>query len=200
MLRVIVGEGAESVEPSPVRLEDLAWETMDIGELEALAATPALFGDVRGFRLVGVWGSARAEEFFVLAPLFAASPHLFVCDEEKLLKGPTEQLTRAGAEIIVRPLKKKERAFDEFGVTGALAAGDKKKLWLGIVRALAAGERPEAVSGLLLWKARDLVVKAPAAKRERALGTARALLAMYHESHRGGGDLALLLERFALAL
>jgi hypothetical protein len=58
------------------------------------------------------------------------------------------------------------------------------------MQALRAGEKPEAIAALLAWKA-------------RAIGNAalsRELTYMYHDSHRGAGDLELLLERFALKL
>lgn len=52
------------------------------------------------------------------------------------------------------------------------------------------GEKPEAVAGLLAWKARQM----------KDAELSRELTFMYHDSHRGAGELALLLERFALKL
>ena len=53
-----------------------------------------------------------------------------------------------------------------------------------------AGEKPEAVAGLMAWKARQI----------KNVKLSRELVALYHDSHRGAGELELLLERFALKL
>jgi len=171
--------------------EELKWETMSVEELATLASTATLFGGARTFVLVGAIASERGEEFLELAEGLVESPHTFIFEEERLLKKPTEILKKAGAKIEIQKTEKKEEyKFDKFGLTVALASRDKKKLWLGLTKALREGEKPEALAGLLAWKAR--------AMRDAKLS--RTLTFMYHDSHRGAGDLALLLERFALKL
>jgi hypothetical protein len=41
----------------------------------------------------------RGDEFLDLAEMLVESPHTFIFEEEKLLKAPTEKLTKAGAKI-----------------------------------------------------------------------------------------------------
>ena len=171
-------------------VEELKWENLSIEEITILASTKALFGGARTFLLSGAVAGERGEEFLDLAKELVASMHTFIFEEEKLLKAPTEKLTKAGAKIEIKKEEKKEWRFDQFGVTSALAAHDKKKLWLGLTQALRAGEKPEALAGLLAWKARQM--------GDSKLS--RELTFMYHDSHRGLGDLELLLERFALKL
>lgn len=183
MLYVYVGKRARGA-------EELKWEAMSAEELATIASTPTLFGGSRTFSLTGALASERGEEFLELAEGLVESPHTFIFEEEKLLKAPTVALQKAGATIEIEKVEKKERVFDEFGITRALAAGDRKRLWLGLWRALRAGEKPEAVAGLLAWKARQM----------KDANLSRELVWMYHDSHRGAGDLALLLERFALKL
>lgn len=183
MLQVFVGKRAKG--------EELKWETMSAQELATLASTPALFGGARTFVLRGALAGERAEDFFELAEGLADSPHTFIFEEEKLLKKPTDVLTKAGAKIEIGKTEKKEEfRFDRFGLTSALANRDKKKLWLGLNHALRQGEKPEALAGLLAWKARQM----------KDASLSRQLVWMYHDSHRGFGELALLLERFALKL
>jgi DNA polymerase III delta subunit len=171
--------------------EELAWEALQPQELAMLASTTALFGGAKTYVLTGAFAGDRAEEFLDLSKALAESPHTFVFEEEKLLKRETDILTRAGAKV-----EKKEKAaagktgFDPYGVTMALGAKDRKKLWLGLTQALRAGEKPEALAGLLAWKARQM----------KDANLSRQLVWMYHDSHRGAGDLELLLERFALKL
>jgi len=183
MLKIFVGKTAQG--------EELKWEQMSGEELATLASTEALFGGARTFVIEGAINSERQEEFLDMAEVFAKSPHTFIFVEEKLLKAPTVALEKSGAKIeVVKKAASKERGFDPFGLTSALAAHDKKKLWLGLTQALRAGEKAEAIAGLLAWKARQM----------GDANLSRTLTFMYHDSHRGAGDLELLLERFALKL
>lgn len=190
MMRVIVGE--ETKRRSALAYTELKWEHMSSEEFASLTSTEALFGGVQMFVLEGALTSEeRQDDFLGLAKAFVSSPHTFVFKEEKLLKHPTEVLTKAGADIQVqKKIEKKEWKFDQFGVADALGKHDRKKLWLGLMMALRAGEKAEAVGGLLAWKAR--------AMQDAKLS--RELTFLYHDSHRGAGDLELLLERFALKL
>ena len=193
MLKVFVNKRVKNIKES----EELKWEHLSGEELATLASTEALFGGARTFVLEGAINSERQEEFLEMAEVFVESPHIFIFVEEKLLKAPTTALEKAGAKIEVEKsaqgrsaLGGKERGFDPFGLTYALAARDKKKLWLALVQSFRAGEKAEAVAGLLAWKARQM----------GDASLSRELTFMYHDSHRGAGDLALLLERFALTL
>ena len=181
MLTVIVGDkkrpkGAEELSPA-----------IGVEELGMLASTPALFGGARAFVMVG---AAAREDVLDMADALAESPHTFIFEEEKLLKAPMAALTKAGATIVEAKAPKKEFRFDQFGAAQALGARDKKALWLALMRAFDAGEKAEALGGLLCWKARQM--------KDAALS--RQLTFLYHDSHRGAGDLELLLERFALRL
>lgn len=172
------------------RGEELKWENLTPEELTSLASTPALFGGAQTYVLQGALNGARAEEFVDLLEAFADSPHTFVLVEEKLLKAERTAAEQAGAKIEEEKVAKKEWKFDQFGVATALGTKDKKKLWLGLMQSFAAGEKGEAVAGLMAWKARQM----------KDVGLSRELVKLYHDSHRGAGDLELLLERFMLKL
>ena len=181
--------------------EELKWEAMSVEELGGLASTQSMFGGAQTFLLVGALNSERQEEFLDIAEPLADSPHTFIFEEEKLLKAPTVALEKAGAKIeVTKKAAAKERGFDPFGLTFALASRDKKKLWLGLTASLAAGEKPEAIAGLLHWKVKQELERASGAKHESLINLSRQIVWMYHDSHRGAGSLDLLLERFALTL
>jgi hypothetical protein len=183
MLKVLVGKTGKG--------EELKWEAMSGEELASLASTPALFGGARSFRLAGAVNSDRQEEFLDLADAFAASPHTFFFEEEKLLKAPRAALEKAGATIEeAKAPAKKEYKFDNFGVAAALGKRNKKELWLALMSAFRAGEKAEALAGLMAWKARQM----------KNIELSRTLTWLYHDSHRGAGDLELLLEKFVLKL
>ncbi len=183
MLYVYVGKNAGES-------EELKWESMATEQIATLASTGGLFGGSQVFSMRGALNGERAEEFLEIAEGLVASPHTFIFEEEKLLKAETEKIKKAGGTIEIVKAEKKEYRFDNFGVASALGAKDKKALWLGLMASWSAGEKPEAVAGLMCWKARQM----------RNVPLSRALVKLYHDSHRGAGELDLLLERFALKL
>lgn len=200
MITVIVGTHKTRIKTPGVR-EVLSWEDMAITEIATLASTPSLLGDTRVLVLEGALSNERADEFFSILDGLLASPHLFIFEEEKLLKKPATLLAEKKVEVHVAPVEKKEAAesFNVFSIANAFALRDRKKMWLLLNAALQSNAAPEAVAGMLHWKVRDLLLKGSAAYTKAELRTlSRRLVVLYHESHRGGGELALLLERFIL--
>ena len=182
--------------------EELQWPQMTIEEIATLASTASLLGDINTFVLVGALHSERADEFLSLAAGLLLSPHTFIFEEEKLLKRPTDLLNKAGIKITTHAAPKKAESFNVFALANVFALRDRKKFWLALVSAFRAEVAPEAVSGMLHWKVRDMLSKGAGGKySSRELKKiSRQLVSLYHDSHRGGGDLELLLERFALML
>lgn len=86
-------------------------------------------------------------------------------------------------------------------LVNALAAHSRDALWLEINRALAMGDAPEMLHGLLHWKARDLMEKGNRAwKPQESRQLSLDLIELLQSSRRGGLDLSLALERFALSI
>lgn len=86
-------------------------------------------------------------------------------------------------------------------LVNALAARSREKLWLEIERTLRAGDAPEMLHGLLHWKARELMEKGSRAwNPDESRNVSLVLIELLQNSRRGGLDLALSLERFALSI
>src|SRR3989344_1502003 len=84
-------------------------------------------------------------------------------------------------------------------LVNALASRSREKLWLEINRALYAGDKPEMLHGLLHWKARDLMEKGSRTwKPQEARKLSLDLINLLQSSRRGGLELSLSLEKFAL--
>jgi len=93
-----------------------------------------------------------------------------------------------------------KRGFNS-SMVDALGARNREKLWLEINRALAADDAPEMLLGLLHWKARDLMSKGSRAwKPTDARKLSLDLIELLQSSRRGGLDLDLALEKFALSI
>jgi len=98
------------------------------------------------------------------------------------------------------PAREEMRGFNG-NLVNALAARSREKLWLEINRALLLGDAPEMLLGLLHWKARDLMEKGSRAwKPEESRALSLSLISLLQTSRRGGLDLSLSLERFALSM
>jgi len=96
--------------------------------------------------------------------------------------------------------KKADRGFNA-PLVNALAARDGRTLWKEIQKAYRLGDAPEAVHGLLHWKARDMMQKGGRGwSKEEARKLSRDLIELLSDSR--GRDLPLkeALERFALSL
>jgi len=86
-------------------------------------------------------------------------------------------------------------------LVNALAARSRENLWLEVNRALMAGDAPEMLHGLLHWKARDLMEKGSRSwKPQEARRLSLNLIELLQASRRGGLDLSLSLEKFALSI
>jgi hypothetical protein len=98
---------------------------------------------------------------------------------------------------------KPERGFNS-NLVNALANRSREKLWLEINRALRAGDAPEMLHGLLHWKARDLLSKPGLLNTKWKPNEPRLLslqlIELLQSSRRGGLDLSLSLEKFALSV
>ena len=96
--------------------------------------------------------------------------------------------------------KKESRGFNS-ALVNALGARDGKTLWKEITKAYRLGDAPEAVHGLLHWKARDMMQKGGREwSKEEARKLSRDLIELLSDSR--GKDLPLKesLERWALSL
>lgn len=83
----------------------------------------------------------------------------------------------------------------------ALTTRNREKLWTELHRAFRAGDAPEMLHGLLHWKVRELMEKGSRTWTSIETRTlSLSLIAILQESRRGGLDLTLSLERFALSM
>jgi hypothetical protein len=95
---------------------------------------------------------------------------------------------------------KRDRGFNS-GLVNALGAKDGKALWKELMKAMRAGDAPEALHGLLHWKARDMMRKGSSAwGRDGARDLSVALIALLSDARSGDLPLGPALERFALSM
>ncbi len=183
--------------------EELEWEEMSVDEIATLSSTPSLLGDTKYFLLTGALSDPeKGEEMIAISKGLMSSPHVFIFEEDKLLKKLNDALSKIGAKVQILSASKKEGSFNVFPLAHALSARDRKHLWILLMQALRSGIAPENITGILHWKVREMLTgtKSSSYSRSELISLSRDLVKMYHDAHRGLGDLGLLLERFVLTL
>ncbi|MDE1874643.1 MAG: hypothetical protein KGI79_02550 [Patescibacteria group bacterium] len=151
------------------------------------------------------------------------SPNIFIFFEGKLTKDVLKKLEKRAEKITEYELaeaagEKRDGSF--FALADALAARDKKRLWILMREAFDKDAAPEEIHGILFWQAKSLALAGRTAnaaeaglnpfvygKAKRALGNWKdgdidALLSqlvhMYHRAHRGQAEFEIELEKLAL--
>jgi len=133
--------------------------------------------------------AASENAIVILAPKLAAPK------AKKIVAKATKEYRFDSVEV-----KPPQRGFNS-NLVNALAARSRERLWLEINRALAAGDAPEMLHGLLHWKARDLMEKGGARwSLAESCTLSLDLIELLQNSRRGGLQLAIALERWALLI
>ena len=135
--------------------------------------------------------------------------------------GTTKKLEKySKIELYDISYKTTEPAPNVFALADAFAKGDRKKAWVLYRQFIENGSAPEEIHGALSWQARAMVLASKTKNAEEAglkpfaytkaksaaarftpeavENLSRGLVALYHQSRMGGGNLEDLLEVFLL--
>ena len=123
-----------------------------------------------------------------------ASPNPIAILAPKLIPARVKKIAQVSEKVFELEGKEKEAQGFNFALAHALSSKTEGALWLELQRAYRRGEAPEALHGLLHWKARELMKKGGA--EGRALSV--SLIQLLSDSRSGGLSLKEELERFAL--
>lgn len=165
--------------------------------------------------------SSMYEDTIANLEIFQASPHLFIVIESTLLAAEKKQFAKYADKLEEFKAVANER-FNSFALADALAAKDKKSLWLLLHEAVLSGIAFEELIGTLWWQLKSLRLAAetksateagmkdfPYNKAKRALvkfkpgeveALSHSLLKLQHDSRLGKRDLDLALEQWVLKI
>lgn len=203
----------------------LSGDDFDPARAEELIYGAALFGApilVTANRLSG--DATRLEWFRKHTTGFTASAATWLLFEESLTKDWLDFFRAAGAGL--REFKSQSKghpmstSFNVFSLTDALAARDRRRLWLLYLDASRSGLPPEEIFWKFFWQIKVLLVvgETPAAptlspfvaekarrnshrfSREELVELSSRLVALWHDSISGRQELNLGLEQFILGL
>ena len=144
--------------------------------------------------------SEAGETVLALLDELAASENPIAILAPKLLAARSKKIEALAAKVFKEDaLPARARGFNS-ALVNALAAKDGVQLWKEIVKAERQGDAPEAIHGLLHWKARDLMQKgSPKWGAEGSRELSVSLIELVSDSRSGNLPLGPALERFALS-
>jgi DNA polymerase III delta subunit len=134
------------------------------------------------------------DEIVRFIPAMQESPNIFIAFEGKLNAELKKAFDKSAEKVV--ECEKKAAAAGGFKASGpnvfalgdAVAKRDVFKAWSLYRQAIDGGAEPEAILGMLFWKAKTMQAK----------DLARELVTLYHDGHRGLVDLELGTERLVL--
>ncbi|HCM43912.1 TPA: hypothetical protein DIS55_03100 [Candidatus Kaiserbacteria bacterium] len=120
--------------------------------------------------------------------------------EEKPDADTRRKIEKRAEKSVRHDAPKKEKDNSVFSLAEALQSGDKKRMWIEYQSALAKGNAPEAIHGILFWGAKKILLTAHTGSAEWKRGTAliAELAEIPHEARRRSVELEYALERYIL--
>jgi hypothetical protein len=174
-----------------------------LADLSSALQGPGMFSKGRVVVFDSVLGGENEE---MSAKLFDSleemrdSKEIFYMLEGALDAATRKQVEKYAEESEKFDAPKKEKDNSIFALASALQKGDRKALWVGLMREFSKGAAPEAVHGLLFWGAKRMFLSARGnTERATAEYFISALAELPHEARRKGEDLEYALERFVLS-
>jgi len=193
-------------------------------ELDALIGAQGLFVERHIVVLKQPFAKKETKEI-VLDRLqrFKESENVVILAEGKLLATEKKKIEKHAQKVErYDEVKKEEQKFNVFALGDALGKKSKRELWTLYMQALRSGVEVESVHGTLHWTARALLTASNSNSPEEAgqkpfvyqkyrryganfkegelLECSRELIALYHDSRRGRGELKTSLEHWILSL
>jgi len=153
---------------------------------------------------------------------FAASPNIFILIEGALTATAKKQMKRHATLIEEHAVQVQKRQAANFALSDALAARDRKALWLAYMEEQQKGNDLSPVLGTLHWTVRSMLLASTTTSAEEAgmspfpyrkakhaahnftntelRALSRSLIELYHDVRRGKHELATALELWVLTV
>lgn len=165
------------------------------------ASHASLFGEMPLITLENILSNSSIDFSKDSLEILSKSKTLFVFYEdtynatlEKKYKKYVEQVEKC---ISVAPKTKPVNR--SFALADAFGKKNKIEAWVLYRQAIDAGTPPEALSGMLFWKIKSLVLSnSRTFTKDTLKRNSSELVSIYHKAHLGEGDLSIALEQFIL--
>jgi DNA polymerase III delta subunit len=169
--------------------------------LMSYAASVSLFGAspaIIAENLLAESGMTLSKELLLA---LQESATIFILLEDKLLASAEKKYAKyASIERFDQKKAASAPKVNTFAIADAFGRGDKVGAWMLYREAVEAGIEPEAISGILFWKIKSLILSRSAVFSPESLKKqSSGLVSLYHRAHRGESDFVVGLEQFILS-
>ena len=176
--------------------------SFDRTQVESFYSGAGLFFATCVVSFENVFDREEAKDFiFDNFEKIAASQNDFIFLEGKLLKPELDAFKKARAELNIFELSKaKKEKYDNFILANDLERRDKLNLWIHFREAMDKGVAMEELTGILFWKAKDMILKNNFGTLSEAELQNFALKISYilPEARKEGKDTEAVFEQFLL--
>lgn len=173
---------------------------VSIGDLLTLASqSNDLFSHKTVVLLFDVFAKIEDDVMGELKQL-QSSNTLFVFMESEV-KSKLDKLEKAGVEVVESPkVKQVSKKDNPFAIANAFGLRDRMGAWVVLHELLGRGESGEAISGILFWKIKTLLLESNFKKYSQVEleNMVIELPRMIHEGRREGEELSVSIESFIL--
>ncbi len=198
LLKKLEKDGA-SVSLIPISDTDFSDE-----KISDIAGSASLFGEKIVVWLEGILQNASTQELvFSRLPVLSQSINVFIFSEPATTKVVESAFKKSGSEIKTFPLTSgKKENFNVFLITFPIERRDKKTAWIILQKIFKNGVEPEALAGIIFWEIKTMLAEKKFAKykKEELEQLSSKIISLYHNAHRGLGDLNFGIEKMILEL
>ena len=129
------------------------------------------------------------------------SPTIFIFLEDALLaKEETKFKKYADIQTFDQKITKSIPKINVFAIADAFGRKDKVSAWILYRESIQGGAEPEAISGMLFWKIKTMLLSgAKTFDVDTLKHQSGELVSLYHKAHRGELDFTIGLEQFILS-
>jgi len=197
--RVEAREGIARSFDSSFEMSDVSWEKE---RFENLAKSASLFAPRQLIILENILENPETKDF-ILDKLddLKNSENVFVFLEKKVIKDIVNKFNKYSEEVKEFTLPKgREEKANVFAITYPLEKRDKKNMWLEFQKLKETDTSPEALSGILFWKIKDMLLKGNSKNwsETELKNLSSKLVSLHHDAHRGLVDFPTGLEKFII--
>jgi DNA polymerase III delta subunit len=180
---------------------DLRLGEASLSTLIDYARNTSLFGDTPIICIESMIGQGDVSFDIKTLEVLKDSPTTFIFLEDKLLKkDETRYKKYATIESFENKTAKKIAEFNTFAIADLYGRRDKIGSWVLYREAIEHGVEPEAISGILFWKIKTMILTKNKTFGITALkNQSRDIVSLYHRAHRGESDFVIGLEQFILS-
>ena len=165
------------------------------------ASSTSLFGDVPVIVVENLLNKNEFSFSKIDLSILKESPTIFIFKEDKLLIADEKKYKNyANIERFEIKEIKKSPTINSFAIVDAFAKKDKVGTWILYRQAIDGGLEPEAISGLLFWKIKTMILNGTKIFSTKELqNQSKNIVSLYHRAHKGDTDFIIGLEQFILS-